>query len=189
MIRSFDKGRVASEDYASAVVLSGQLPSFTTSTTQTEDPTFSGTKTGCTVNGSNYLEITDVSSAPSSATYDFSTYIDTTSVRRVKARIDVSTIRINESGDTFEDLGGSFDELTGLFDDLSGDQDFGDTNVEFYISTTDDDPSGSPTWSDYQRFRVGYFSGRAFRFRVVLKSTNISVNPNITNLSATVEYD
>jgi len=189
MIRSYDKGQIASEAVASVVVTEGQLPSFTNTLTQTEDPTFSGTKTGCSVNGSDYLEITDPSVGPSEATYDFSTYIDTTTVHRVKARVDAAILRINEAGDTFEDLTGNFDNLTGLFDDLSGEQNFADTNVEFFISTTDDDPAGTPTWSAYQRFRVGYFSGRAFRFRAVLKSSSNNVTPNITDLSATVEYN
>ena len=189
MIRSYDKGQIASEAVASVVVTSGQLPPFANSLTQTEDPTFSGTKTGCSVNGSNYLEITDPSTGPSEATYDFSNYIDTTTVKRVKARVDAAIIRINEAGNDFDELAGKFDGLTGLFDDLSGEQNFDDTNVEFFISTTDDDPAGTPTWSDYQRFRVGYFSGRAFRFRAVLKSISDNVTPNITNLSATVEYN
>jgi hypothetical protein len=189
MIRSYDKGQIASEAVASVVVTSGQLPPFANSLTQTEDPTFSGTKTGCNVNGSNFLEITDPSTGPSEATYDFSNYIDTTTVKRVKARVDAAIIRINEAGNGFDELAGNFDDLTGLFDDLSGEQNFADTNVEFFISTTDDDPAGTPTWSDYQRFRVGYFSGRAFRFRAVLKSNSDNVTPNITNLSATVEYN
>lgn len=189
MIRSYDKGQIASQDVASVVVTSGQLPPFANSLTQTEDPTFSGTKTGCSVNGSDFLEITDPSTGPSEATYDFSNYIDTTTVKRVKARVDAAIIRINEAGNGFDELAGNFDDLTGLFDDLSGEQNFADTNVEFFISTTDDDPAGTPTWSDYQRFRVGYFSGRAFRFRAVLKSISDNVTPNITNLSATVEYN
>ena len=189
MIRSYDKGQIASEAVASVVVTSGQLPPFANSLTQTEDPTFSGTKTGCSVNGSNFLQITDPSTGPSEATYDFSNYIDTTTVKRVKARVDAAVIRINEAGNGFDELAGNFDDLTGLFDDLSGEQNFADTNVEFFISTTDDDPAGTPTWSDYQRFRVGYFSGRAFRFRAVLKSISDNVTPNITNLSATVEYN
>jgi hypothetical protein len=189
IIRSYDKGQIASEGVASVVVTDGQLPSFTNTLTQTEDPTFSGTKTGCSVNGSDCLEITDPSVGPSEATYDFSTYIDTTTVRRVKARVDAAILRINEAGNTFEDLTGNFDDLTGLFDDLSGEQNFADTNVEFFISTTGDDPAGTPTWSAYQRFRVGYFSGRAFRFRAVLKSSSNNVTPNITDLSATVEYN
>lgn len=188
MIRPYDKSQITSENYTSVVVVAEQLDSFTNTVTQTEDPTFSGTKTDCSVSSSTLI-ITDPSSGPTEATYDFSTYIDTGSVRRVKARIDAAIIRTNNAGSDFEDLGGLFDDLSGLFDDLSGDQDFDDTNVEFYISTTPDDPAGTPTWSSYQKFRVGYFYGRAFRFRVVLKSNTDNVTPSITSLDAIVEYN
>ena len=189
MIRPYDKGGVSSSGYASVVVLPEVLEPFTTTLTQTENPTFSGTKSGCNVNVSNYLEITDPSVAPSEATYTFSDYIDTGTSRRIKARVDASVIRINELGNTFDDLPGLFNDLTGLFDDLSGDQDFADTNLEFYISTTEDDPSGTPTWTPYVKFRVGNYYGRAFRFQVVLKSSADNVTPNITSLSAIVEYN
>jgi hypothetical protein len=189
MIRPYDKGGVSSSGYASVVVLPEVLEPFTTTLTQTENPTFSGTKSGCNVNVSNYLEITDPSVAPSEATYTFSDYIDTGTSRRVKARVDASVIRINELGNTFDDLPGLFNDLTGLFDDLSGDQDFADTNLEFYISTTEDDPAGTPTWTPYVKFRVGNYYGRAFRFQVVLKSSAEDTTPNIISLSATVEYN
>jgi len=189
MIRPYDKGGVSSVGYSSIVVLPEVLEPFTTTLTQTEDPTFSGTKSGCSVNVSNYLEITDPSVAPSEATYTFSNYIDTGSVRRVKARVDAAVIRVNEAGNTFDDLPGLFGDLTGLFDDLSGEQDFSDTNLEFYISTTEDDPAGTPTWTPYVKFRVGNYYGRAFRFQVVLKSSADNTTPNIISLDAIVEYN
>lgn len=187
MIRPYDKSGSTSSEYVSLVVNSNNLPSYTTTLSQ-DDSTFTGTKTGCSVDASSLI-ITDSSTAPSSATYDFSTYIDTGSARLVRSRIDAEVSRLNTAGNTFDDLSGNFDSLTGFFDDLSGDQDFDDTNLEFYISTTEDDPAGSPTWSDYKKFRVGDFYGRAFRFRVVLKSQSSNVTPAISSLVAYVEYN
>ena len=88
-----------------------------------------------------------------------------------------------------DDLPGLFDDLPGLFDDFTGAAQFADTNLLFYISTTNDDPAGTPTWSDYKQFRAGEFYGRAFRFRVVLKSTAANVTPAITAMTAIVEYN
>jgi len=138
---------------------------------------------------SSALEITDVTTAPSEATYDFSTYIDTGSVRRVRSRIEATVDRRDKSAGLFDDLPGLFDGLPGLFDDLTGAADFADCNVKTYISTTEDDPSGSPTWSSYQLFKAGEYYGRAFRFRVVLTSTSDNVTPSITGLQAIVEYN
>jgi len=190
LIRAFDKTGIASQNYTTVVIDDDEVPSFTQTLTQTDSTTFSGTKTGCEVSGVQ-LQITDPSSAPSQATYDFSTYIEThdSTARRVRARIDAAVFRSDESAGLWDDLPGLFDDLPGLFDDFTGSAQFADTNLLFYISTTPDDPAGSPTWSDYKQFRAGEFYGRGFRFRVVLTSTADNVTPAITALSAIVEYN
>ena len=187
-IKAIDKSGTGSENYTSIVVPEANLEDFTNNLTQTEETTFSGTKTDCSV-VSNELVITDTSTAPSEATYDFSDYIDTGSVRKVHARVDVNVRRDDSSAGLWDDLPGNFDDLPGLFDSFTGAAQFADTNVVTYISTTDDDPAGTPTWSSYKEFRAGDFSGRAFRFRVVLKSTSDSVGPAISGLTARVQYN
>lgn len=187
-IKAVDKSGITSTNYTSVVVPADNIQGFTNTDTQVEDPTFSGTKTDCSV-VSSALEITDVSSAPTSATYDFSTYIDTGSVRRVRSRIEAEVLRKDNSAGLWDDLPGLFDDLPGLFDDFTGGASFSDVNIQAYISTTQDDPSGTPTWSDYQLFRAGEYYGRAFRFRVVLSSTSVDVTPSITGLQAIVEYN
>ena len=187
-IKAVDKSGITSTNYTSVVVPADNIQGFTNTDTQVEDPTFSGTKTDCSV-VSSALEITDVSSAPTSATYDFSTYIDTGSVRRVRSRIEAEVLRKDNSAGLWDDLPGLFDELPGLFDGFTGSASFADVNIQAYISTTQDDPSGTPTWSDYQLFRAGEYYGRAFRFRVVLSSTSVDVTPSITGLQAIVEYN
>ena len=191
MIKAYDKTSIPSSDYESVTVAANDVPSFTNTLTQTEDPGFSGTKTDCEVVTGDELRIIFDTAAPYEGTYDFSTYIEThdNTARRVRARIDANVTRVDESAGLFDDLPGLFDELPGLFDDLTGAAQFADTNLLFYISTTDDDPAGSPTWSAYKQFRAGEFYGRAFRFRVVLKSTSENVTPSITGLEAVVEYN
>ena len=189
MIRAYDKTGIASQNYTSVVVSSDEVPSFTQSLSQSEHTTFSGTKTDCEV-VSNALRITDPSTGPSEATYDFSAYIEThdNTARRVRARVDAATVRLDESAGLWDDLPGLFDDLPGLFDDFTGAAQFADTNLLFYVSTTTDDPTGTPTWSNYKQFRAGEFYGRAFRFRVVLKSTSDNVTPSVSELTAFVEY-
>lgn len=190
LIRAYDKTGIASQNYTAITVSDDEVPSFTQTLTQQDDTSFTGTKTGCEVSGSQ-LQITDPSSGPSEATYDFSDYIEThdSTARRVRARVDAAVFRSDESAGLWDNLPGQFDDLPGLFDDLTGAAQFADTNLLFYISTTNDDPAGTPTWSAYKQFRAGEFYGRAFRFRVVLKSTSDNVTPAITALSAIVEYN
>ena len=115
----------------------------------------------------------------------FSSDIDTTSDKRVLARIDCTSIRRDLSSGLFDDLSGNFDSLTGLFDDLTGAANFSDTNVEFYIATK---PDGG-IFGDYQKFRVGYYYGRYFRFKVILKSNSSGITPSVSALTAYVEYN
>lgn len=187
-IRAHDKAGLQSGTASSIVIPSELMPTFTNTSTQTDSTTFTGTKTGCSV-VSGKLQITDTSSAPSEATYEFSTYIDTTVVGRRFCRIRAATVRHDDSSGLFDDLPGLFDSLAGLFDDFTGFTQIDDTNVLFYVATTDDDPSGSPTWSGWQQFRAGDFYGRAFRFKIVLKSTSVSVTPSIGTLQAIVEWN
>ena len=85
----------------------------------------------------------------------------------------------------FDDAEGNFDDRSGLFD---GDPDsYDDTNVDLFVSITDDDPAGSPTWSDYKEFVVGDYSARALRFKAVLTTTDEQATPAIKELAVTVD--
>jgi len=189
LIKAYDKSGNQSVTATSIVISANDLDVFANEQTQAEHTGFTGTKTGCSV-ASSRLRITDPSSAPSSATYDFSNYIDTGSVRIARAFMKIKTLRINDAPSaTFDTLTGNFDSLAGNFDDLTGGSDFADTNVIQFISTTDDDPAGSPSWSAYRRFKSGDFSGRAFRFRIQLESTGDDITPAVEELTAVVRYD
>ena len=188
LVRAVDKYNLASSAYTTITVTQDQIGSLANVLTDDEHSSFAGTKTGCSVM-SGELVITDPSTAPSEATYTFTGYIDTGAVRRVRSRVDVTVRRKDDSAGLLDDLPGLFDDLPGFFDDFTGAAQFADTNVLCYISQTSDDPAGTPTWTDYQQFRAGEFYGRAFRFRVVLKSESANVTPAIAALTARVEYD
>lgn len=187
-IRAVDKSGIASLGYASVVIAADDLQQFTNTLQQVESPTFAGAKSGCSVD-SGALVITDTSSAPSSATYTFSTYIDTGAARHVRSRVEANVVRADSSAGLFDNLPGPFDSLSGLFDSFTDAGDFDDTNVVAFISRTSDNPAGSPTWTPYRRFRAGEYYGRAFRFQIVLKSSSADITPAVTGLKALVEYD
>jgi hypothetical protein len=187
MIQAYDKLGIPSENFTSVVVPQASLNQYITTQTATEDPLFNGVRTGCSV-ADNKLRITNPDTAPTSATYTFANDINTGGVRQVYATGFVSNDRLNTGSGLWDDLTGNIDTLSGLWDNLTADPQFPDTNVVFYISSTDDDPSGSPTWSPYMPFKSGQFSGWAFRFKVELTSTSDEITPNIDQLYAKVEY-
>jgi len=64
---------------------------------------------------------------------------------------------------------------------------YGDTNVTLYVSTTDDNPSGTPTWSEFRPFFVGDYKARAFKFKAVLSSSSGESSPELRSLSVSVD--
>lgn len=120
----------------------------------------------------------------SSGTYQFSDYVDLGQkyVSRVQASVALD----------FLDYANTFDLADGLFDGRAGDFDgdpsqFDTISARTQISFTDDDPAGSPTWSDWQDFFVGDIAARALRFRAVLETTDGNNAPAVRDLSVEVD--
>ena len=189
MVKAYSKLGTASTEYSSFVLPAADLRTYANNSSQTEQSGFAGTKTGCSVDG-GFLKITDPASAPSSATYEFSTYIDTGSVRRVHSYVHVRTVRSTPAGaSAWDGISGNWDTWPGNWDDWTSGLQVDDTSVKSYISTTTDDPAGSPVWSAYRLFQAGDFSGRAFKYKIELLSTTDDVGPAIDQLTAHVGYD
>jgi hypothetical protein len=184
MIRAVDKTGNMSPTYTSVVVTAAAFEQFANTLSLTDSPTFTGTKTNCSV-VSSQLRIT----SGLSGTYDFSTYIDTGAARRIRARTDVTLVRYDPSLGLFDALPGLFDALPGMFDDFTGGSNYSDTDVVTYIRSTNDNPAGTPTWSDWTIYKGGDFYGRAFQFKVDLVSTTSGVTPGISGLTARVWYN
>jgi hypothetical protein len=187
-IRAYDKIGNASLNYSQVVVPNTALETFTNNLTSVQSPTFSGTKTGCSLTGSE-LRITTTTSPPTTATYVFTTYIDTGAVRRVRARVDVNVNRFDANAGTWDAIPGLWDSIPGFWDDWTGGSQYDDIDVVTYISFTSQDPAGTPTWSPYQPFKAGDFYGRAFRFKIDLESDTSGVSPSISGLTARVQYN
>jgi len=187
MIKAYDRSGNASVNHTSLVISQTDLRVFANTLTQTEDPSFSGSKTGCSVISGD-LRITNPATAPTTATYDFSNYIDTGSVNLCEVTMPMDVVRIDNNAPLWDSITGNWDNFAGNWDDWTGAVQFTDTNVLQYISITNDDPAGTPTWSSYKQFKTGDFSGRAFRFRIELQSTSDDVTPSINELAAKVRY-
>jgi len=85
-----------------------------------------------------------------------------------------------------------FDSAEGFFDARQGDFEgdvnaFDDTDVQIEARHTQDDPSGSPTWSAWQSFAVTDIRARAIQFRAKLSTTDEQATPKVTQLSVNVD--
>ena len=60
-------------------------------------------------------------------------------------------------------------------------------NAELYIRSTNDDPSGSPTYGAWAPFNSGTFKGRGFQFKTELKSGKVDENILVDELGYKIE--
>jgi hypothetical protein len=190
MVKAVDKSGINSVDYTSVVVPVANIEPLANTLSLTDSPSFTGSKTN-TVVVSNELRIDDYVTAPSEGEYFFSNYIETgdSTIKRCRVYVSGLTTRHDDTAGLFDDQPGLFDNAPGLFDDLGGSSQFSDTNIITLVSITQDDPAGSPTWSDYSAIKVADLSARAFRFKVKLTSVANNVTPSVSALTAYVEYN
>jgi len=82
-----------------------------------------------------------------------------------------------------------WDDKTALIDEWGTIDDGGleAVNAKLYVSTTDDDPNGTPTWGSWQVFANGLARGRGFRFKTIATTTNPAVNIRIEELGVAME--
>jgi hypothetical protein len=66
-------------------------------------------------------------------------------------------------------------ELIDDWDDFDGDT-VDKVNAKLLVRRTDDDPTGTPTWTSWQDFANGTFKGRAFQFKAELTSSDTAQN-------------
>lgn len=59
--------------------------------------------------------------------------------------------------------------------------------VVLQVRTTNDDPSGSPTWRDWEPLIVGDYTARAFQWRLLLYSFQSGISPIVTALAISVD--
>lgn len=204
-IKAYDKLGYASILPTESVAIINDISGLNVIETITESPAFLGQKVECSVGDDGLVLDTSVDfdavsglfddvdgefdggggTTSTEGTYYFENYLDLGNVytSRITAIVDVGRI---DYVNTFDAREGDFDAATGEFD---GDPDaFDDTNVELWVSTTDDDPNSSPaTWTAYRKFFVGDYKARGFRFKAVLTSIDEGASPILKNLTINVD--
>lgn len=202
LIKAVDKlgNFSANEAIISTTVTS--IGNFNAVTTQTESPTFSGTKTNTVVldntlrldsselfdsasgnfdSASGFFD-SGVTSADlfASGSYLFSSPVDIGAIATCRV-----TASITQTSDNLDNL---FDSKTGNFDDASSNFD-GDTpancNAHIEIATSDD----NVTYTAFRNFVIGNYRARFFKFKVVMTSSDLSSTPVISALSVSIDME
>ena len=192
-VSSVDKTGNESAAAATTVVDPSELPQLGNSVTHTESPSFSGSKTNLTVSG-GALFMSSYSTAGSTGTYSFdhngNDYFDVGTSRtvRLSSTVTVSRKHLDAVGGevNWDDIPNNWDTWPDNWDTWTDETaDFADFSVvlQARASTTVAGLS-SAQWVTAS----GEVVGRYVQFRATLSNTNAKITPNITALSATVEY-
>ena len=167
--------------------------------TRTENPSFAGTKSNLVVVDDQLkLEadtlfdslglidevglIDAAGGVDLSGTYDFANVIDTGIAAASYRLTSAFAFTTNSTSDFIDTRSGNVDSYESIDANT-----YDDVEVQLQIATTNDDPSGSPTFTDFQNFRIGNYFGRAFKFRLLVTSGDVTHQVYITSLSATLE--
>jgi len=176
LIKAVDKAGNLSVNEAIISTSLLAIGNFNAITTQTESPTFTGTKTNLTLSGGE-LRLTSLASE---GIYLFSAPIDLggTYTSRVTATI---TQYAEDPTDLFDSGRGFtlFDDATGSFDGNAP----AFTNSHLEIATSPD----NITYTSFRNFVVGDYTARYYKFRMRLTSLDGVSTPVITALSVTVD--
>ena len=62
-----------------------------------------------------------------------------------------------------------------------------EVNVDLFIATTQDEVSGTPTWTDFFKFKTGDFTARGFKFKLVASSDDSDSQFNVSALSINID--
>lgn len=199
LIKAISVGGAESANASVIVTNVGAVTSLNAVETLTEDPGFAGTLSGIDRDSLGRLRLisdNDVfalddwfgpadffysaTGLVSLGTYDFSETIDLADVytARVTTQIRAFGDRITNDFFTLADV---FSQADWFGTDPS------QWNVTIEVRTTNDDPSGSPTWTAWAPIVIGDITARAFQFKAVLRSTQSDVTPIVEGLSVTVD--
>ena len=173
------------------IVSNIETVNYTIETTINEHTAFSGTKTNLEVvtkNSANHLGLTatgtlgvSTTSVPSSGTYEFANTITLPAV--FKAKFESNVLQIVEDVANYIDAGRP--DSTTLIDSGTPDPFDGKTvqnsNTILQIATSDD----NVTFSAFQNFTTGEFSGRYFKFKALFTSADQDSRTLVNTLSVT----
>jgi len=200
LIKAIDKNGNFSSNEAVIATNISTVGNFNAIVSQTESPTFSGTKNQTVVlDGTLRLDSSELFDSAtgnfdsatslfdsgvgtydlySEGTYIFANPIDIGAVYTSRV-----TASITQTSDNLDDL---FDSRTGDFDDGASNFD-GDTpancNAHIEIALSND----NITYTSFRNFVVGDYTARYYKFRVSLRSFDLASTPVISALSVSID--
>lgn len=177
LIKAWDRGGRESAN-ATATSVSVVLEGQNAVENVQEDPTFPGTHTNTVVTDDDTLELDDLSIGE--GIYEFDGYTDLSEVYQCRV-----TPHLVVGGRNVTFFMSTWTSLSSM-GTLDGSQ-AGDWSVRLEAAFTNDDPSGTPTWTDWAPLGIGTQTFRAVKFRILLFGNGSNVTPSIEELRVLID--
>jgi len=138
-----------------------------------EQTAFSGTKTNVQVTSNNLTLTNPASNATGS--YTFNSVLDLGAVfsLKINSHIISTSANVSDLFDSIPDLDARVD-----FDGAAAEK----VNGALLVRTTNDNPTGSPSYGSFNKFQSGTFRARAFDFKAELETTDTNENILVSEL-------
>jgi uncharacterized protein (DUF2141 family) len=181
MAKSVDSAGNFSTNDAQAFTTVPNILSFNVVSTLQEQTAFTGTMVNVVKSGSVIRLDATGGVVESSGEYYFANDLDLGGVytSRVSANMVASGYVVSDLVDSRTDNIDNWENFDGEPSD--------NVTAQLQIRTTEDNPSGSPTWGTWQSLVVGDYHARAYEFRVIFTSTDSSRNIDISTLEVTID--
>ena len=194
MAKALDSSGNWSAAEASFVATEGMVTGWTTVGSSIQHPSFAGGKAGTQKLGSvlqldvatlwdslggnidTWGPVDALGGSLASGTYDFDAALDLGTVATRRFEADIQAVSF-DSGDYIDARTDNIDDWSD-FDGAT----VNDCDATLFVSTTNDNPSGSPTWGAWAPFLVSDFTCRAARFQLLLESGSVTHNISVSTL-------
>ena len=165
-------GGLLADDPAIVVSHAGEVLTFANIDTIQEHPSWAGTMTNVEEDAGNLVLV----EGETQGTYRFSAGFDFVNARkfRLRTEIDFSIINVGLNIDDREDNIDDWPDFDGTID--------ADADAQVYVRTTNDDPAGSPEWSEWNRIDSGEFEVRAAEFELRMRTADPAFIPMVSDL-------
>lgn len=177
LIKAVDLGGRVSVNAAEVINTVGDVLSINVIETLVEDSDFAGDKDNVTVT----LDTLQLSVGATSGIYNFANALDLGDVYTSKVTAVIAVTGLMRDDNV--DLWPNFDEIV----NVDGGADPASWNIQLQIRTTNDDPSGSPTWSAWSDVIVSEYTARAFEFRLLMSSADANITPVVSMLRVPID--
>jgi len=185
-IKAVDKFGKVSQNENSSIALVDSIQGFNFAANATEHPTFAGSKTDVIVVDSKLQLDTSALFDSVSGNFDDAIGLFDGGNGTIAATGTYDFANIIDLGAVYTGQASATMKLTQL-SQHTGTPASATTDVDLYVSSTQDDPSGSPTWTAYRPFVVGSYTARGYRFRALLETTDSFETPAIEELIAEIK--